>query len=33
MSMHHAKNLDDHVGYTKIKHILIFSCQLELEEK
>ena len=30
MSMHHAKNLNDHVGYQS-KHILILSCQLELK--
>ena len=27
MSLHHAKNLNDHVGYTKINVIL--SCQLD----
>ena len=30
MSMHHAKNLNNHVGYTKMN---ILSRQLELEGK
>ena len=32
MLMHHPKNFNNHVGYTKI-NILIFSCQVELEGK